>query len=217
MQYEQITPKATYSPWLSDVEFQRCYAQIRNNTMINTYRCYELWSIAKQLKTVEGYFLEVGVWRGGSGALLASAAKNKKVYLADTFSGIVKAGDKDPSYSGGELSNTSEEIVQNLISSMDLDNITILKGIFPDETAYQIKEQQIALLHCDVDTYKSTKDIIRWAISRLKPGSVIIFDDYGFEECKGVTEYVNELMYTKDYFLYIHNLNGHAILIRRWN
>lgn len=216
MIYEKIEPRATYSPWLSDGDFQNCYAKIRNNTMINTYRCYELWSIAKQLKRVEGYILEVGVWRGGSGALLASAAKDKKVYLADTFKGIVKAGDKDPSYFGGELSDTSEKIVQELIDSMELNNVTILKGIFPNETAYLIKDQSIALLHCDVDVYQSTKDIIRWAIPKLKPGSIIIFDDYGFEECKGVTEYVNELMATKDYFLYIHNLNGHAILIRRW-
>src|SRR5579871_2314418 len=74
--HQKISPLATFSPWLNDEDFQECYARIRHNTLVDIYRCYELWCIAKQLTHVEGCFLEVGVWRGGTGALIASAAKS---------------------------------------------------------------------------------------------------------------------------------------------
>ncbi|MEC8805454.1 MAG: TylF/MycF/NovP-related O-methyltransferase, partial [Pseudomonadota bacterium] len=68
-----------------------------------------------------------------------------------------------------------------------------------------------------VDAYQSTKDIIEWCLPRMSQGGVIIFDDYGFRGCEGVTEYVNELMKIDSInqnYHFIHNLNGHAILIR---
>lgn len=63
--YRMIVPWATYSPWLIDESFQKVYEIIKNKTLIDIYRLYELWSIAHQQRTVKGDFLEVGVWRGG--------------------------------------------------------------------------------------------------------------------------------------------------------
>ncbi|WP_396108628.1 MULTISPECIES: TylF/MycF/NovP-related O-methyltransferase [unclassified Cyanobium] len=52
---------------------------------------------------MQGSILEVGVWRGGIGAILAKAAEanGKRVFLADAFEGAVKAGSKDTLYIGG--------------------------------------------------------------------------------------------------------------------
>jgi O-methyltransferase len=184
---------------------------------VDIYRCYELWSIAKQLKNVDGCFVEVGVWRGGSGALLATAAKQtnqeRPIYLADTFEGVVKAGVQDTVYRGGEHSNTSMEIVLKLLESMGLSNVRVLKGIFPDETSDQVHEP-IALLHCDVDVYQSAKEIVQWCLPKMSLGGVIIFDDYGFSGCEGVTRYANELS-RRDDFVFLHNLNGHALFLKR--
>ena len=56
--------------------------------------------------------LEVGVWRGGTGCLLAAKAqslnRNATVFLCDTFSGVVKAGEIDNFYKGGEHADTSK-------------------------------------------------------------------------------------------------------------
>ena len=60
-----IVPWATYSPWLLDESLQKVYESIKDKTLIDIYRLYELWSIAHQQRDVEGDFLEVGVWRGG--------------------------------------------------------------------------------------------------------------------------------------------------------
>ena len=103
--------------------------------------------------------------------------------------------------------------MQDLVDSMGLANVRLLKGMFPEDTAGQIPGN-IALLHCDVDVYLSAKDIVAWAISHIPRGGIIVFDDYGFNCCEGVTRLVNELR-VDDAWLFIHNLNGHGILARR--
>jgi O-methyltransferase len=214
--HHRVLPYATYCPWLSDEEFKSVYDKIQNYTLVDIYRCYELWTIAKQLADIDGCFLEVGVWRGGTGALIAEAIKNKctkKIYLADTFAGVVKAGKNDPVYKGGEHSDTSKTLVESLLRELDLTNAVLLEGIFPEETSNLINEP-IVFLHCDVDVYSSAKDIINWGIPRLCSGGAIIFDDYGFSGCEGITQFVNELRLNSG-FIFIHNLNGHAIFIKK--
>jgi len=209
-------PMATYSPWLNDLEFIECYSKIRGHTLVDEYRCYELWSLVQQVGNLGGCILEVGVWRGGTGALLASAAKpwehDHKTYLADTFQGVVKAGKNDTRYQGAEHDDTSQQVVEDLVQSLALNNVEILTGIFPDETAQSV-EGGIALLHCDVDVYQSTKDIVEWALPKMIDGGVIIFDDYGFYGCEGIIRYANELKVRNDLF-FIHNLNGHAVFVK---
>jgi O-methyltransferase len=214
--YEKILPHATYSPWCCDAEFDSVFTAVQKHTGLDIYRLYELWSIAGQLTGLEGCFLEVGVWRGGSGALLAYISARmtpaREVLLADTFKGVVKTGDKDAGYTDGIHADTSVDIVRDLLASMGLTNVTLLPGIFPEDTAARVTGK-IALLHCDVDVYQSAKDVVEWALPRLSAGGVIVFDDYGFYACAGVTRYVNELRANKNLF-FIHNLNGHAVFIK---
>jgi O-methyltransferase len=216
IKHHRVLPHATYSPWLTDAGFMATYEKIKDFTLVDIYRCYELWLIAAQLENVEGNFLEVGVWRGGTGALLAQAIKNipgKSVFLADTFTGVVKAGENDTRYKGGEHADTSEDVVKGLLASMNLSNATILKGIFPEDTQARV-DGKIALLHCDVDVYSSTKDIVAWCLPHFSSGSVIVFDDFGFSGCEGVTKFCGEFRKNTDFF-FLHNLNGHAIFIKK--
>jgi O-methyltransferase len=210
--HSRIAPSATYSPWLSDEQFMEVYNRVKQYTLVDIYRCYELWTFARNTAEIEGCILEVGVWRGGSGAILAAASPMKTVYLADTFSGVVKAGEHDTRYRGGEHADSSRAIVENLFRAMNLANSEILEGVFPEETAGGI-HGPISLLHCDVDVYDSTKDVVRWALPRLAHGGTMIFDDYGFSGCEGVTKFVNELR-THSKLLFVHNLNGHAIFVK---
>jgi len=47
----------------------------------------------------------------------------------------------------------------------------------------------------------------------MLPGSIIIFDDYGFCGCDGIAKYDEEQSMLTDR-LVVHNLNGHAIIIK---
>jgi len=211
--HQRVFPLATLSPWINDERFNAAYTHIAHHTLVDVYRCYELWSLAQQIKHVEGAILEVGVWRGGTGAILATAAPQKTVYLADTFRGVVKAGKNDTRYKGGEHADTDKEVVIQLLHELALTNAVILQGIFPEDTQHMVNEP-IALLHCDVDVYQSAKDIVEWSIPRMPIGGIVVFDDYGFSACEGITRYCHEFHHDNPNFLFIHNLNGHAVFAK---
>ena len=216
--YESQVINQAYAPWSTDIEFRGVYRLARGNTLVDVARCYELWDMLHGLRHIPGAVVEVGVWRGGTGAILARALMrtkpDDKIYLCDTFSGVVKAGDKDRTYRGGEHADTSIEGVSDLLKSLSLTNAVLLKGIFPEETARRIPDGPIAFCHIDVDVYQSAKDTVTWVADRLVPGGVLVFDDYGFPTCVGVTRFVNEFK-QKSGWMFIYNLNRHAILIKR--
>jgi O-methyltransferase len=216
--HQLVISHATYSPWWSDQAFQTILHQVRAFTLVDVYRLYELWTLVGQVGAIAGDILEVGVWRGGSGCLLAAKARVEglaaTVFLCDTFVGVVKAGVQDREYTGGEHSDTSAETVTRLAVKLGLDNVRVLGGVFPDETAQEIESARFRLCHIDVDVYDSARDVFEWCWPRLSIGGVVVFDDFGFHDCEGVTRLVTELAARPD-VLFLHNLNGHALLIKR--
>lgn len=69
--YEYIYPVATYAPWRGNTEFLAGFDAVRGHTLVDLYRCWELWTLVGETANIDGSFLEVGVWRGGTGALIA--------------------------------------------------------------------------------------------------------------------------------------------------
>ncbi len=209
-------PISTYAPWESNEEFRRVYEAARTNTMVDVWRCFELWSLVGELRQVPGAILEVGVRRGGSGAIMATRAAelgiSDPVILCDTWEGVVKAGEVDTYYRNGRH-EAPRAAVESLIERMGLENVELLEGVFPDETGDRIADRQLRLCHVDVDVYQSAKDVFEWAWERLSLGGVAVFDDYGFPATPGVTKFVDEQR-GRDDRLVLHNLNGHGIVVK---
>jgi O-methyltransferase len=218
IRHAEIFPSATYSPWLSDQEFTRVFEMIRQNTLVDRYRCYELWQlVAEVAKLPAGELIEIGVWRGGTGALIAKKVQlvgiREQLYLCDTFAGVVKAGSRDAAYSGGEHADTSKASVLELLARLNLDRVTVLEGVFPEDSGDSLKDHRFRFCHIDVDVYESARDINAWLWPRLVPGGIVVYDDYGFHSCVGITRFVNEERSKPDR-LVVHNLNGHAIVMK---
>jgi O-methyltransferase len=171
---------ATYSPWLDDSEFQMVYQKIASHTLKDIHRLYELYILANQVSDVEGDFIEVGVWRGGSGAFLGIIANkfDKKTYLADTFTGVVKSNDLDSYYSNSEHNDTNIDYVNSLLSKFALKDVYLLKGVFPEETALLLNVRKLAFVHIDVDVYQSAKDVWDYVLPFLSIGAVVVLNDY---------------------------------------
>lgn len=216
--YEWVLIGDGYAPWALNEDFLETYEAIRNHTLVDIYRCYELYQLVGEVSSIEGDIVEVGVWRGGTGAILAASAERKKpeanVWLCDTFRGVAKAGRFDAWYRGGEHGDTSAQLVADLMRSLSLSHWDLLEGIFPEETAFRIGDRKIALCHIDVDVYQSASDTVCWLLPRMPSGGVVVFDDYGYSTCKGITRLVEQLRGSGDWIV-LHNLNKHAVLIRR--
>jgi len=213
--HKQVIPSASYSPWETDKGFIKVYTNAKNNTLVDIYRCYELWALASAAQKLDGDILEVGVWRGGTAAILGEAnrkSKNSVLYLADTFKGVAKAGKNDTIYKGGEHADTSENIVKKLLQQCGVTNYQMLKGIFPDSFGNKLKIKKLKVCHIDVDTYESAKGVFEYAWPKMVSKGIVVFDDYSAWGCEGVTKYVNSLKLNDGVF--IHNLNGHAVMIK---
>ena len=207
---------ATYSPWLLDAEFQSCHAAVRDYTLVDLYRCWELWHLLAETRPLAGDVLEVGTWRGGTGCLLGRRAQDLQmdatVFLCDTFEGVVKTGAAD-SYRGGEHADTSIPIVEECAARLGLRNISILRGIFPEATGAGIADRRFRFCHIDVDVYRSGRDVLEWVWPRLAVGGVVVFDDFGFSSTRGIATLVHEQEGLAGR-LAVQNLNGHAVLIK---
>jgi O-methyltransferase len=218
LRHAPVLPRfATYSPWLTDAPFNATMQAVRQHTLVDRLRCYELWSLVQQsAKLNRGSLIEVGVWRGGTGCLIAEAARisgvSEPIYLCDTFSGVVNAGDMDTRYKGGEHSDTSADTVKQLAQSMNLTSVQVLQGIFPTATGDSVGDA-FRFVHLDLDVYESTRQSLDFLWPRLVVGGIVVFDDYGTHGCEGVTRLVNETSIRGD-CTFIHNANGHGILIK---
>lgn len=208
---------ATYSPWLADPAFQACFEAIAANTLVDRFRCWELWHLLAQVAAVPGDVLEVGTWRGGTGALLGRRAADlglaAEIHLCDTFTGVVKTGSEDAHYRGGEHADTARPVVEALLRRLDLANVRIHQGIFPEDTGTALADRSFRLCHIDVDAYRSAADVLDWVWPRLGVGGVVVFDDFGFASTRGVAQLVHEREGAPD-LVCVQNLNGHAVFVK---
>lgn len=213
---ERYTITTTYAPWLQDPMFLDTYTRIREHTLLEKYTAWTLWQSIEQVSKLEGCLIEVGVYRGGSGALIAIRAQqlalNDPVYLCDTFRGIVKSTPEETSFPDGRLSAPRTHVEQ-LLEQFNLRNVRILEGIFPEETARLITEPKIRFCHIDVDVYHSARDIFEWVWSRMVVGGILIYDDYGSGVTHGIIRHVNETR-TRDDLIFVFNLSGQAMFIK---
>lgn len=215
--YGAVEPVANYRPWDVDDAFQGVYEVAKQYTMVDEYRLWILWTLVRQLHAPRGAVLEVGSWRGGSSATIASAivrspVPTRRLLIADTFAGVVKASDRDSYYRGGEHANASPEDVRSVFTKLGLSAPEILPGVFPEETAAALAGEEFSFAHIDVDVYAGARDVFEWIWPRMISGGVVVFDDYGFYGCEGVTSFVQELM-ADGRAVVVPNLSGQAIVI----
>jgi predicted O-methyltransferase YrrM len=144
----------------------------------------------------EGLYLEFGVHTGGTLRSITELAPSGSVYGFDSFEGLPE--DWRTQYTAGTFA------VDALPQVPDAE---LVVGWF-DQTLPGFLEQHpepVAFLHLDADLYSSTKTVLEALESRLRPGTVVVFDEYfnfpGWElhEHRAWTEFVERTGITFEY------------------
>jgi len=119
-----------------------------------------------------GDLVEVGVYKGGSAAVLDAVAKEqgRRLFLFDTFTGIPYRDECD-THSVGDFSDTSLDAVRAA-----LPDALIYPGVFPETLPADIGP--IALAHIDCDQYRSVHACCEALAPLMAPGGLMVFDDY---------------------------------------
>ena len=139
---------------------------------------------------VEGDFVETGVWRGGTCIFAKAIMKsygvtNRKVWVADSFSGLPKAdggkykADKGDIHSKEDaLSISRKEVEENFrVYGLLDENVEFLVGWFKD-TLPKAPINKIAVLRLDGDMYESTINALEALYHKVSPNGYVIIDDY---------------------------------------
>ena len=188
--------------------------KVRRFTMTTPERCRNLWDLCLEMlaRQVPGSFVECGVWKGGSAAIMGLAMRHARqtrpLHLFDSFEGLPEPGDKDGdmavAYSGGRAAGALDSIHQCEAALEEVRQLLHQRLQFPEnQIQYHVGWFQntvpldaiqlgsIAVLRLDGDWYESTRVCLEHLYPLLSSGGVLILDDYYcWEGCrKAADEY----------------------------
>lgn len=175
--------------FIFDLKYRRCsHLLMTFREMINIYK------MVKRTEGLDGAIAEVGVYRGGSAAIMAHFKGNRHLHLFDTFEGLPDVNADRDILEKGSMNVTSENIVKDLLK--DYDNCFTYKGIFPD-TSDPIKDKVFSFVHLDTDLYDGTLQSLNFFYSRMQKGGVMMTHDYSDLLTPGVKQAFDEFFADK--------------------
>lgn len=163
-------------------------------TIIGQDRLIVLQSVAEYCQSIPGHYAEFGVFYGGSLDLIRKAAPGKAVFGIDSFEGLPEPNHPADTHKRGDFKVLElSDVVKQFINT----NVELFIGFSP-EVFKQLPDVQYAFVHVDVDLYRSVKDAIDYFFPRLSPEGIMVFDDYGFDSCKGAKVACDEFVHRDD-------------------
>jgi ADP-heptose:LPS heptosyltransferase len=171
---------------LVDNIFLDLYNNIKTKTCLNKEKCYNLYTLANRVKNLSGDIAEVGVYKGGSAKILAEIINGKPIHLFDTFTGIPSTNLNN---NEKELKDRFNDVSLKEVKSYlkEYSNIIYHVGLF-ENTFSNLKKEEFCFIFVDADTYFSTLQACEEFYPRLIEGGIMIFDDYKYKECPGVSK-----------------------------
>jgi len=146
-----------------------------------------------------GLILEFGVRHGSSIRQLASLT-SKLIYGFDSFEGLPE----DWHQESKEVYSTKGKIPKVPA------HVTLISGWFEETLPLFLekREEDVALINIDCDIYSSTKTVLDLLSTRIKKGTIIIFDEYignlhwEEDEHKAFMESVTQYNWDYEYLFY---------------
>jgi len=158
--------------------------QIINNklTKVTLERFETIIRHRDTIESLDGDIIECGVWKGGMGIFLRKMFTNKRLWLADSFSGFQDPNKAKYNFSGerhklGGMTVPYNDVI-NAFKNIGINpnNINFLVG-YVNDTLPKADIQRLSLLRVDVDAYSATIEVLENLYDKVVPGGYIIFDD----------------------------------------
>ncbi|GGG29513.1 hypothetical protein GCM10007304_49190 [Rhodococcoides trifolii] len=196
-------------PFASDLEAVASSADFAETTLDNlpTFtHPHETLRFALDQVSIDGMALEFGVATGTTLTIIAEKWKEESnvgvVVGFDTFDGLPEPW--RTGYPVGEFA---------VAEKPDVPGAFLVEGLFQQTLATFLSKNRgpVAFLHLDADLYSSTDFVLRRLESRLKPGTIIVFDEFfnfpGWEqhEYRAWVEFVKRAGVKFDYLAYTSN------------
>jgi len=165
----------------------RAVLRARKDSLIEVSWLKGLYRLAREVerKGIVGDFVECGVYRGGSAAILGHALKRstmaRQLWLFDSFQGMPRPTEADgpsaPALEGDFVGD--EENARRLLRKVGapLDRVKVVAGWF-HETFPSVAIPRVALLHIDADWYESVRLCLERFYDAVEPGGMVVLDDY---------------------------------------
>jgi predicted O-methyltransferase YrrM len=162
-------------------------------------------------KDQPGLVCEFGVYRGASINLLAQCLADRPVYGFDSFEGL-------PTRWRAGFERGSFGIAGGLPAVRA--NVSLIKGWFSQTLEPFLKShaEPLALAHIDCDLYESTRTVLEALAPRIRPGTVLLFDEYfnypGWQqhEHKAFREFVRS--HGGEFAYVAYNTNHQQVVVR---
>jgi len=117
----------------------------------------------------DGMVLEFGVYSGKTLRIIAEARDGKEVYGFDSWEGLPEAWRSN--IDAGAFKAQQQP---------DVEGAELVDGWFEDSLPPFLDAHPgpVAMVHVDCDLYSSTKTVLDQVGPRLRPGTIIVFDEY---------------------------------------
>lgn len=146
-----------------------------------------LLSSLKSIDNLEGSYVEIGVYKGGSALSALNYMKltnaNREAYFVDTFSGFTyeaAINSWDSEWFGTHIINSDASLTYEEVKN-NLETVNypfrLLQANICDENDWEKLPTEIALLNIDVDMYEPTIAGLRYGCKTLISGGMILLED----------------------------------------
>ncbi|MCX6957785.1 MAG: class I SAM-dependent methyltransferase [Verrucomicrobiae bacterium] len=190
-----------YDAVKEDPLYQQAFHLMHGGTLLSERLLMNFFLLLKySIKEMPGDIIEFGSYRCGMALFLAYVARGLgikgKVYALDTFEGIPHADGRIDFHACGDFKDTSFDAVSEIIQTLHLDNLILVKGSFQ----YSFPKicsmlQPLSLVHVDGVTYSSVKYAINAALPHMHSrGGYLVIDDALCSSCIGALQATEEMV-----------------------
>ena len=184
-----------FEPWTA-ADWRRRLRDGDNRSAVPLEAKYVLWTLLNDsLRNCDGDAAECGVYKGGTAVFLAEITRSagRVLHLFDTFSGMPETDPERDLHKEGDFSDTSLESVRAYVGTQMTE---YYPGTVP-QTLAPLADKHFAFVHVDLDIYDAILASTEFFYSRLSPGGVIVYDDYGYASCPGARAAVDRFFEDK--------------------